>query len=374
MSALPPPARIGDPIADVDTPALLLDLDAFEHNLDALDRAIAGRGVRLRPHSKSHKCPRIALIQMQRGAVGVCCQKVSEAEAMVDAGVRNVLVSNEVVGASKLARLARLAKRAEIGVLVDHPDAVTALAAAVQAAGSVVTVLVEVDVGAGRCGVLPGEPAAALTRHIVAQPGLRFGGIQAYQGGAQHMRTPAEREAAIAKAVAMVNDSIAAMQRSGIDVPLVTGAGTGTFLLEATSGTYGELQVGSYVFMDADYARNGDPANESVALFRQSLHILATVMSRPTGARAVVDVGLKAHSVDSGMPRIDDVPGATYVRASDEHGVITLAEGTDLPLGSKLKLVPGHCDPTVNLYDWLVCHRNGRVEDIWPIAARGAFY
>ena len=231
MSHLPPPARIGDALADVDTPALLLDLDAFEHNLDALDRAIAGRGVRLRPHSKSHKCPRIALIQMQRGAVGVCCQKVSEAEAMVDGGVGNVLVSNEVVGASKLARLARLANRAEISVLADHPDAVTALASAARAAGSVITVLVEVDVGAGRCGVQPGEPAAALARHIVAQPGLRFGGIQAYQGGAQHMRTPAEREAAIAKAVAMVNDSIDAMKRYGIDVPLVTGAGTGTFLL-----------------------------------------------------------------------------------------------------------------------------------------------
>lgn len=374
MSTLPPPARIGDAIADVDTPALLLDLDAFEHNLDTMVRVTAGSGMRLRPHAKSHKCPPIALAQMQRGAVGVCSQKVSEAEALVEGGVRNVLVTNEVVGAPKLARLARLAKRAEVSVLADHPDAVTALAHAAQAEGSTIAVLVEVDVGAGRCGVAPGEPAAALARHIAAQPGLTFGGIHAYQGGAQHMRTPVEREAAIAKAVAMVNDSIAAMEKSGLKVPIVTGAGTGTFLLEAGSGVYGELQPGSYVFMDADYARNGDPAGDSVGLFRQSLHILATVMSRPSASRAVVDVGLKAHSVDSGMPRIDEPAGAEYLRASDEHGLVSVPDGLDMPLGSKLRLVPGHCDPTVNLYDWLVCHRNGRVESIWPVAGRGAFY
>jgi 3-hydroxy-D-aspartate aldolase len=374
MSTLPPPARIGDAIADVDTPALLLDLDAFEHNLDTMVRVTAGSGMRLRPHAKSHKCPQIALAQMQRGAVGVCSQKVSEAETLVDGGVRNVLVSNEVVGASKLACLARLAKRAEVSVLADHPDAVTALSKAAQAEGSTIAVLVEVDVGAGRCGVAPGEPAAALARHIAAQPGLTFGGIHAYQGGAQHLRTPAEREAAIAKAVAMVNDSIAAMAKSGLAVPIVTGAGTGTFLLEAGSGVYGELQPGSYVFMDADYARNGDPAGDSVGLFRQSLHILSTVMSRPSASRAVVDVGLKAHSVDSGMPRIDEPAGAEYLRASDEHGLVSVPAGVDIPLGSKLKLVPGHCDPTVNLYDWLVCHRHGRVEAIWPIAGRGAFY
>ncbi len=371
---LPPPARIGMPLAEVDTPALLVDLDAFESNLDTLERTLAGRTVRIRPHAKSHKCPRIALIQMQRGAIGVCCQKVAEAEALVDGGVTDVMVSNEIVGAHKLARLAALARRARISVLADHPDAVDALALAARAAGVTVEVLVEVDVGAGRCGTAPGEPAALLAVHIAAHPALRFRGIHAYHGGAQHLRAPHEREAAIRSAVDQVSATLAALKSHGLSAEIVTGAGTGTYLLEAASGVYNEIQPGSYIFMDADYARNLATDGEPVHVFRHSLFVLATVMSRPTPARAVVDAGLKAHSVDSGNPVVADLPGATFLRASDEHGVIELAASTLLPLGSKVRLIPGHCDPTVNLYDWLVCVRNDVVEDIWPIAARGAFY
>jgi 3-hydroxy-D-aspartate aldolase len=371
---LPAPARVGMPLDEVDTPALLLDLDAFEHNLETLERTLAGREVRIRPHAKSHKCPRIALIQMQRGAVGVCCQKVSEAEALVDGGVTDVMVSNEIVGAGKLARLAALAKRARLSVLADHPDAVDALATAVRGTGASIEVLVEVDVGAGRCGTLPGEPAAVLAAHIAGKPGLRFRGIHAYQGGAQHLRTPAERESAIASAVDQVKDTLAALKRHGLEAEIVTGAGTGTYLLEATSGVYNEIQPGSYVFMDADYGRNLEADGTPVHTFRHSLFVLATVMSRPTPNRAVVDAGLKAHSVDSGNPSVAGVPGATFLRASDEHGTIQVASPFDLPLASKVKLIPGHCDPTVNLYDWLVCYRGSRVEDVWPISARGAFY
>ncbi|MBI1397255.1 MAG: DSD1 family PLP-dependent enzyme [Betaproteobacteria bacterium] len=359
---------------EIDTPALLLDLDAFEFNLDALDASLAGRNVRVRPHAKSHKCPAIARRQIARGAVGVCCQKVSEAEALVDGGIANVLVSNEVVGATKLARLARLARRAKMLVLADDAENVRALQKAAEEAGVELEVLVELDVGAGRCGVAPGEPAAALAGLIVAQGNLRFGGIHAYQGGAQHLRTVAEREHAIAKATTLVRETLAALRDKGIAVPVVTGAGTGTYPIEASGGVYGEIQPGSYVFMDADYGRNLDGEGRPVATFRQSLFILATVMSRPSPTRAIVDVGLKAHSVDSGMPVVADIPGATYVRASDEHGVVELEPGTDLPLGTKIRLIPGHCDPTVNLYDWLVCTRSGRVEDVWPVSARGAFY
>jgi len=371
---LPAPARIGMPIAEVDTPALLLDLDAFEHNLDTLDRTLAGRMVRIRPHAKSHKCPRIALIQMQRGAVGVCCQKVSEAEALVDGGVTDVMVSNEVVGAQKLSKLAALARRARISVLADHPDAVDALARAAHEAGVTLDVLVEVDVGAGRCGTAPGEPAAVLAAHIAGKPELRFRGIHAYQGGAQHLRTPEERKAAIRSAIDQVSATLAALQSRGLAADIVTGAGTGTYLLEAASGVYNEIQPGSYIFMDADYGRNLAADGQPMRTFQHSLFVLATVMSRPTPQRAVVDAGLKAHSVDSGNPLVADIPGATFVRASDEHGAIELASPDLLPLGSKLKLIPGHCDPTVNLYDWLVCVRNDVVEDIWPISARGAFY
>lgn len=371
---LPAPARPGDALADVDTPALLLDLDAFEHNLDTLDRTLAGRGMRVRPHAKSHKCPRIGVIQMQRGAVGVCCQKVSEAEAMVDGGVGNVLVSNEVVGDHKLARLARLARRAQVAVLADNPAGVDALGRAAATAGVRLSVYVEIDVGAGRCGVPPGAPAAALAKRIADHPHLAFAGIHAYQGGAQHLRTTAERETAIARAVQWVRDSIAAMEALGLSVPIVTGAGTGTYPLEAASGVYNEIQPGSYVFMDADYGRNLEADGRPVHTFRHSLFILATVMSRPTAERAVVDVGLKAHSVDSGMPLVADLAGVQYLKASDEHGVLKLDAGVDLALGSRVKLIPGHCDPTVNLYDWLVCVRGDRVEEVWPISARGAFY
>ena len=372
--ALPPPASVGMPLALIDTPALLLDLDAFEHNLDTLDRSLAGRTVRVRPHAKSHKCPAIARLQVQRGAVGVCCQKVSEAEALVDGGITDVMISNEIIGADKLARLAALALQAHISVLVDAVDGVDALQAAAAAVGASFDVLVEVDVGAGRCGTLPGAPAAALARHITRQSDLHFRGIHAYHGGAQHLRTPAEREQAVAAATALVRNTLDALAAIGLTAEIVTGAGTGTYPIEAAGGIYNEIQPGSYVFMDADYGRNLDAEGKPLRAFRQSLFVLATVMSRPTPTRAVVDAGHKSHAIDSGLPLVADVPGARYTRASDEHGVIELDDPAALPLGAKVRLVPGHCDPTVNLHDWLVCIRNGSVEAIWPIAGRGAFY
>ncbi len=371
---LPPPAAVGMPLARVDTPALLLDLDAFEFNLDRLTQTLHGRGMRLRPHAKSHKCPQIALLQVARGAVGVCCQKVSEAEAMIAGGVQDVLVTNEIVGATKLARLAHLARRAHVSVCVDDATNVAELALAARAAGVTLDVLVELDVGANRCGVAPGEAALALARSIAQSEGVRFAGLQAYQGSAQHLRTPQERRAAIERAVGNVSLTIGLMQRAGLAVPLVTGAGTGTYLLEAASQVYNELQPGSYVFMDADYGRNIGDDGQPVHAFRHSLFLLTTVMSRPVPRRAVVDAGLKAHSIDSGMPLVVEVPGATYTRASDEHGVIELTGAANVTLGQKIRLIPGHCDPTVNLHDWLVCYRDGRVEAIWPISARGAFY
>lgn len=371
---LAPPARPGQTLAEVDTPALLLDLDAFERNLDRMDATLAGTRVRVRPHAKSHKCPEIALRQMAHGAVGVCCQKVSEAEAMVEGGVMNVMVSNEVVGASKLARLAALARRARVSVCVDDAQNVADLDAAARAAGVKLDVLVEVNVGADRCGVEPGAPVVALARAIVASKNLRFAGLHAYQGAAQHVRRPADRQAAIDKAVAAVRTTLDHLAAAGLKADVVTGAGTGTYLLEAGSGVYNEIQPGSYVFMDADYNRNLDEAGQPVKIFEQSLFVWTTVMSHPVPERAVVDAGLKALSVDSGMPLVADLPGVEFQKASDEHGVLALPAGTTLKVGDKLRLIPGHCDPTVNLYDWIVGVRNGKVECVWPITARGAFY
>jgi 3-hydroxy-D-aspartate aldolase len=366
-----PAASVGMPLAAVDTPCLILELDAFERNLQRLPDSLAGHDIALRPHAKSHKCPQIAQRQMALGAAGVCCQKVSEAEAMVEGGIRDVLIANEVVGAAKLKNLAALAKRATLKVCADDAGNVHDLDAAARAAGITLDVLVEVDVGAHRCGVLPGAPAVALAQAIASSNNLRFAGLQAYQGAAQHVRRVAERREAIARAVDDVRNTQRLLRAAGIACDYVTGAGTGSYLFEAASSVYTELQAGSYVFMDADYARN-EWVESGIPQFEHSLFVWTTVMSASAPGRAVVDAGLKASSVDSGMPRVADYADVEYLKASDEHGVLQLNGATRLRIGDKLKLIPGHCDPTVNLYDWYLCVRGGVVEALWPITARGA--
>lgn len=367
------PAQVGQKLEEVDTPALLVDLDVFEKNLRTLAEAVKGRSVRVRAHAKTHKCPEIARRQIDAGAIGVCCQKVSEAEAMVEGGIGDVLVTNEVVGTSKIARLADLAGRARIGVCADDAGNVRELEAAAARAGVTLDVYVEIEVGMRRCGVGPEEPALALAHAIAGCPHLRFAGLQAYHGRAQHLRTMAERRAAIRAAAVAVRTTRELIGQAGIRCPIVTGAGTGTFVLEAESGAWDEIQPGSYVFMDADYARNEWTAR--LPRFEHALFVLSTVMSRPGPSVAVLDAGLKASSVDSGMPTLWQRPELVCARMSDEHAVLEVAPGARAPgLGEKLLLVPGHCDPTVNLYDWYVCMRGGIVEALWPITARGALY
>jgi D-serine deaminase-like pyridoxal phosphate-dependent protein len=362
-----PPAKVGERVEEVDTPALVLELDAFERNLRTLAESVKGRPVRVRAHAKTHKCAEIAKRQLEYGAVGVCCQKVAEAEALVEGGITDVLVSNEVVGAPKIARLAALSQRAHIGVCVDHPDNLAAL----EASGAKLDVYIELEVGMRRCGIAPGEPALALARTISKSKTLRFAGLQAYHGRAQHMRTMEERHAAIEAAAQHVFEMKRLLQKAGIPCPIVTGAGSGTYMLEVEAGAWDEIQPGSYIFMDVDYAKNEWAA--PLPRFEHALFVLATVMSRPAADRAIVDAGLKASSVDSGLPLVWRREGLTYRGASDEHGVIEIAAGAQAPaLGDKLYLVPGHCDPTVNLYDWYVCVRNGRVETVWSVTARGA--
>jgi D-serine deaminase-like pyridoxal phosphate-dependent protein len=282
-----------------------------------------------------------------------------------------VLVSNEIVGARKLERLAALARRAKLGVCVDNADNVRALEAAMQHAGARIDVYIELEVGMRRCGVAPGEPVLALARAIAASPSLRFAGLQAYHGRAQHVRSMEERRAVISNCSLQVKNTKALLDASGIACPIVTGAGSGTFMFEVELGAWDEIQPGSYIFMDADYARN--EWAPPMPRFEHSLFVLSTVMSRPAPGMAIVDAGLKASSVDSGMPGVWQRPGLSYTRASDEHGSVEIGEGVAPPaLGEKLLLVPGHCDPTVNLYDWYVCVRGGRVESLWPITARGA--
>jgi D-serine deaminase-like pyridoxal phosphate-dependent protein len=302
----------------------------------------------------------------------VCCAKASEAEAMVAGGIADVLIANEVVGARKLAQVARLAARARVTVCVDDARNAAEVDRAARSAGVRLDVLVEVDVGAKRCGVQPGSEAVRLARTVAHLENLRFAGLQAYHGSAQHLRAVAERGAAIAHAIEQLRTTRDAILETGLSCETITGAGTGTFLFELGSGVYTELQPGSYVFMDADYGRN---QWDGFPRFRQSLYVWTTVMSVPNSSRVVVDAGLKAHSVDSGMPVVPERPGLTCTRASDEHAVLEVGPGVATPgLGEKLRLVPGHCDPTVNLYDWIVCARKGIVESVWPITARGAIY
>jgi D-serine deaminase-like pyridoxal phosphate-dependent protein len=374
-----PAARPGDPVAAIATPALVIDLDAMERNLHQMARFASDHGMRLRPHAKMHKSAHIARLQCAAGAVGVCVQKLSEAQALALGGVDDIFISNEVVDPAKLAELAQLARQVRLSVCVDSTLGVDRLAAAVRAAGSRVDVYVEVDVGHGRCGVAP-TAAGALAHQVVshapdddsaAGSGLRFAGLQAYHGQAQHLRSPAEREHAIHHAVTLARTAQASVTSGGIGCPLVTGAGTGSFVHETASGVYGELQAGSYLFMDADYAANEPTPHAPV--FEHALFVKSQVISRGC-SHAVIDAGHKSHAVDSGLPRVHG-RRLGFANGGDEHGILRPA-GDGLPeLGDTVWLIPGHCDPTVNLHDHYIAVRGGLeagvVEAVWPVDARG---
>ena len=373
-------ARIGDSVAAIDTPALVVDLDAMEANIAQMAAFARAHAMRLRPHAKTHKSAAIAKLQVAAGAVGVCVQKVAEAEALADAGIADIFISNEVIAPAKLARLAALAGRIKLAVAVDSTAGIAALAAALRTAGTSVDVFVEIDVGQGRCGVAPAA-AGALAHQVVSHGrpngGMRFAGLQAYHGRAQHLRSVAEREAAIRHATALVHAARAAITSAGIACPLVSGAGTGSFVHEAASGVYGELQAGSYVFMDADYAVN--VAAPNAPRFGHALFVKSQVMSRGA-SHAVVDAGHKSHAIDSGMPRVwaDGMLSPLKCdNGGDEHGILLAPGGAALPaLGDTVWLVPGHCDPTVNLHEHYIAVRGGlargHVEAVWPVDARGS--
>ena len=366
------PADIGTKLDDILTPALIVDLDAFDRNLDKMAAFAREAGVRLRPHAKTHKSPMVALKQIARGAVGNCCQTVGEAEALVRGGVRDVLVSNQVMDPRKLRRLAALAKDATVGLCFDMPEQVDAASAAASEFGVTIGGLVEIELGTLRCGVAPGDAFVALARRVAASPGLRFRGMQAYYGTAQHMNF-ADRERAIREASAKVRLTLEALAAAGLKAEFVSGAGTGTFRHEAASGLWNELQAGSYAFMDTDYAKIGDRNSDRYTEFEHSLFVLASVISVPAADRAVADAGLKSVSGEKGPPWVHGREDVEATRLSDEHAMLKLGpRAAKLRPGDRVHLIPGHCDPTINLHDWYVGVRNGRVEALWPITARGA--
>jgi 3-hydroxy-D-aspartate aldolase len=371
------PALPGMDEKDIQTPCLILDLDALERNIKKMGDYASAHGMRHRVHGKMHKSVDVAKLQESLGgAVGVCCQKVSEAEVFARGGIRDVLVSNQVRDPAKIDRLARLPKLgARAIVCVDDIANVADLSAAAVKHGTTIECLVEIDCGAGRCGVTTTPAVVEIAKAIDAAPGLKFSGIQAYQGAMQHMDNYEDRKAKIAVAVAMVKDAVDTLKAEGLDCDIVGGGGTGSYYFESTSGVYNELQCGSYAFMDADYGRILDQDGKRIdqGEWENALFILTSVMSHAKPDKAIVDAGLKAQSVDSGLPVVYGRDDVKYVKCSDEHGVVADPEGV-LKVGDKLKLVPGHCDPTCNVHDWYVGVRGGKVETVWPVSARGKAY
>lgn len=374
---------IGQGVDAIETPALVLDAEAVNRNMQRMAEFAEKHRLRLRPHAKLHKSADIARLQMQAGAVGVCVQTVGEAEALAAGGVNDIFISNEVVCPRKLRRVAGLAQMLKsrgghLAIAVDSSEGVDGLAQAMALTSAVIDVFIEVNVGQNRCGVPPGAAAVALVQRIVPRPTLRYAGLHAYHGKAQHLRSVAERRAAIAEAARHVTATRDALAEAGFAPPLVTGAGTGTFNLEAASGLWGEIQPGSFLFMDADYARNErDPAQPA---FEQALFIKSQVIS-VAADHVVCDAGHKSHAIDSGLPLVHALPGQpalTYANGGDEHGILHPATpGGALPaLGETVWLVPGHCDPTVNLHDTMVAVRGGLAEGsvsaVVRVDARGA--
>ncbi|MDZ7709969.1 MAG: DSD1 family PLP-dependent enzyme [Roseovarius sp.] len=371
------PALPGMDEADVQTPCLILDLDALERNIKKMGDWAKAHGVRHRVHGKMHKSVDVAKLQESLGgSCGVCCQKVSEAEVFARGGIRDVLVSNQVRDPAKIDRLARMPHLgARTLCCVDDPANVADLSAAAQKHGTEIECLVEIDCGAGRCGVTTTPEVVEIAKAIDAAPGLKFAGIQAYQGAMQHMDKYEDRKAKIDVAVAQVKDAVDTLKAEGLECDIVGGGGTGSYYFEGNSGVYNELQCGSYAFMDADYGRILDKDGNRIdeGEWENALFILTSVMSHAKPDKAIVDAGLKAQSVDSGLPVIFGRTDVEYVKCSDEHGVVADPEGL-LKINEKLRLVPGHCDPTCNVHDWYVGVRGGKVETVWPVSARGRAY
>ena len=358
--------KVGTPVEELDTPALLLDLPAFERNVARMAAFFADKPAAIRPHSKSHKCPQIALRQLEAGAIGITCAKLGEAEVMAAAGIKDILVANQVSGRVKIDRATDLAGRCDLMVAVDDADNVRQLAESCVAKGVELRVLVEVDIGMARCGVQPGEPALDLARRVAEAPGLRLEGLMAYEGHLVMVEDPDERARKVRAAFEPLADTVALLERDGLPVPIVSGGGTGTYHITGTMPFVTELQCGSYVFMDSKY-RTIQPD------FEPSLAVLSTVVSRPVPGRIVVDAGLKSMTIEFGWPLPLDGEGVSVRHLSEEHGLLDLAASGrfDGKPGDRIRFLPSHCCTTVNLHNEFHVIQDGKVVDIWPIAARG---
>lgn len=368
------PAQPGDPIQDIDTPALILDLDKFEANLKRMAEFSTRAGVRVRPHAKTHKCAEIARRQIDAFGNGVCCQKLGEAEALLAGDITDILITSQVVGERKMRRLARLARAyapARIGVCVDSVEVARQLAAVCQAEEARVEVYVDVDLGQNRSGVPEPEAAVELAQILVASANLAFMGLHGFSSLAQHRRAVPERRETTDRAAVRASVIRDALLSAHLPCEIVCGGGTGSFMYDAASGVFNEIHAGSFAFMDVNYCRNEpDPAGPR---FEYSMFVLSCVMSIGE-QRVTLDAGAKAFSTDTGPPQ-PTFAGWRVRSVADEHTVLIRAESSvPIKLGDKALLIPSRCDPTVNLHNWIVAVRKNTVEALWPIDARGALY
>ena len=358
--------KAGMPVDELDTPALLLDLDALERNIARMAAFFADKPATIRPHAKTHKCPQIALRQVEAGAIGITCAKVSEAEVMAAAGIGDILIANQVTGATKIGRLTELAGQCDLMVAVDDPANVQQLAGACAAKGVTLRVLVEVDVGMGRCGTKPGRPALSLARQVAAASALQFEGLMGYEGHLVLVDDPADRVRRVHDAFEPLAETLALLEKNGLPAHIVSGAGTGTYDITGTLPFVTEVQAGSYVFMDSTYGKVR-------AEFEPSLTLLSTIVSRPVPERIVTDAGMKSLTREFGWPVPLDGVGLAMRYLSEEHGVLDLAQDGqfDGKPGDRIRFQPSHCCTTVNLHDWLYVVQDGKVVDVWAVAARG---
>jgi D-serine deaminase-like pyridoxal phosphate-dependent protein len=365
-------------LESVDTPALLVDLDIFEQNIKACFAALKGKSVSIRPHLKTGKSSIIAHKLLESGAVGICVAKLGEAEVMAAAGIEDILITTELVGALKLERLVELLKnhllipkrtfgrdRASIKLVLDNLEAATALNAKLELTGLNVEVLLDVNVGQNRCGIAP-ENALELALEISKLERLKLIGVQGYEGHLQHDRSFENRRNTCLTAMDKLGKVAFELENSGFEMRIVTTGGTGTYPFCAENSRVTEVQPGSFIFMDTDYlATSGVP-------FQSALTVLVTVISL-TETRAIVDAGFKSLSTDSGFAMPKNLAGWTYSPAGDEHGLLekTDPDAVHLKIGDLLELIPSHIDTTVNLHDWYQPHRNGVLEPAWKIETRG---
>jgi D-serine deaminase-like pyridoxal phosphate-dependent protein len=362
------------PLDRLPTPALTIDLDVFEANLQKMQKHLDANGMGLRCHTKMHKSPIVAKKQIQQGAIGICCATVSEAEVMLASGIQNILITSPVVTVDKIDRVIALGKKsANIEIVVDYIDGATLFNQRATKAGLASRVLVDLDPGMGRTGITPGIKALTLARHIIDEcPGLKFAGLQMYIGDCMHVNGFDQRRDKYTSLLQEGIDTKRLFEAEGIQVPVFTGGGTGTFNIDSEIGELTDLQAGSYAFMDVEYRDIGGVNSEHFLDFEPSLFVLATAISKPQEQLITFDAGIKSLATDTAYPEFRDVEGTVYLFGGDEHGIIQLNNpSTEISLGDKLAVITPHCDPTVNLYDFYYPYRNGVVEEIWPISARG---